>query len=239
MNRGSNRSDSYLAFGPEQIKSATGNTGAFDAANPDIRFSRSAAPAGATPATVATVATPAAPPFRERMDRVIDTLIYNFQDRFKPLKDIQKRAGDVPESMDASLAEERYSGKVRARVDDFEAELRDPLIKAIHESGVSYDDVQEFLHARHAPSRNKAMREINPTEAELKARTEALERKRDGLAKDPDVAVWLKLRRELRQAEGDVKDGIADESLAWATSRISPNSGRWPTSRSAWTRWKN
>jgi hypothetical protein len=69
------------------------------------------------------------------MERVIDTLIYNFQDCFKPLKDIQKRAALVPESEDAALAEERYSGKVRARTDEFEARRRDPLIKAIHESG--------------------------------------------------------------------------------------------------------
>jgi hypothetical protein len=32
--------DSYVAFRPEQIKSATGNDGSFDPANPDIRFSR-------------------------------------------------------------------------------------------------------------------------------------------------------------------------------------------------------
>ncbi len=33
-----------VAYSPEQIKSATGNNGNFDPANPDIRFSRSAAP---------------------------------------------------------------------------------------------------------------------------------------------------------------------------------------------------
>lgn len=33
-----------VAFRPEQIKSATGNNGNFDPTNPDIRFSRSAAP---------------------------------------------------------------------------------------------------------------------------------------------------------------------------------------------------
>ena len=36
--------DVYVAFTPTQIKSATGNNGNFDPANPDIRFSRSAAP---------------------------------------------------------------------------------------------------------------------------------------------------------------------------------------------------
>ena len=33
-----------VAFYPGQVKSATGNNGQFDPANPDIRFSRSAAP---------------------------------------------------------------------------------------------------------------------------------------------------------------------------------------------------
>jgi hypothetical protein len=211
--------DQYIVFSPDQIKSATGNTGAFDSANPDIRFSRSASPTGVSSAGTATpsqTATPAAPPIRERMERVIDTLIYNFQDRFKPLKDIQKRVGIVPEEEDAALAEERYSGTVRARIDEFEASMRDPLIAAIHESGVEYDDVEEYLHALHAPSRNAAMREINPTESELKDKVDALTAKRDALANDVDVAEYLRLRRELRQAEADIEDGIADESLVRA-----------------------
>jgi hypothetical protein len=76
--------------------------------------------------------------------------------------------------------------------------------------------VEEYLHALHAPSRNAAMREINPTATELQDRTDKLSARRDALANDPDVTEYLKLRRELRQAEGDIEDGIADESLARA-----------------------
>ncbi|MDP3139802.1 MAG: PLxRFG domain-containing protein [Burkholderiaceae bacterium] len=36
----------FIAFEPEQIKSATGNSGAFDPADPDIRFSRGTSPSG-------------------------------------------------------------------------------------------------------------------------------------------------------------------------------------------------
>lgn len=36
---GFKKSDTYIAFSPAQIKSATGNNGAFDAGNPDIRSS--------------------------------------------------------------------------------------------------------------------------------------------------------------------------------------------------------
>lgn len=151
---------------------------------------------------------------RDRFEKITDSLIYNFQDRFKPLKDIQKRAGPVTEDEDASLAEERYSGMVRARTDTFQEQMRDPLMKAIHDSKVAYEDVEKYLHALHAPSRNAAMREINPTEAELKEQIEALEKQRDSLAKDKDVSRFLKERRDLRQAQADIEDGIADESLA-------------------------
>lgn len=150
---------------------------------------------------------------KSHVDKALDSLIYNFQDRFKPLKDIQKRAGPVAEEEDAALAEERYSGMVRARTDNFEAEMRDPLIKAIHDSGVSYEDVEQFLHALHAPSRNAAMQEINPTEPELKAQTDKATQERDRLANDPDVKDYIKTKRELRQAQADIEDGIADESL--------------------------
>jgi hypothetical protein len=60
------------------------------------------------------------------------------------------------------------------------------------------------------------MLEINPTESELKDRVDRLTAKRDSLGNDADVAEYLKLRRELRQTEGDIEDGIADESLARA-----------------------
>lgn len=40
--RGQDGGDTYIAFRPEQVKSATGNNGEFDGDNPDIRFSRGA-----------------------------------------------------------------------------------------------------------------------------------------------------------------------------------------------------
>ena len=45
----------YIAFDPEQVKSATGNNGQFDASNPDIRFSRSIGDTLNTAANNATV----------------------------------------------------------------------------------------------------------------------------------------------------------------------------------------
>ncbi|SCY13499.1 hypothetical protein SAMN05216308_104209 [Nitrosospira sp. Nsp13] len=65
------------------------------------------------------------------MEKVVESLIYYFQDRFKPLRDNQKRAGAF-EAEDGMLTEERYSGTVSARTDDFEREDRTTLIKTTH-----------------------------------------------------------------------------------------------------------
>ena len=98
---------------------------------------------------------------------------------------------------------ERYSGIVRARTDDFHDDLRDPLVKAIHDSKLKYEEVEEYLHARHAPSRNAAMRGINPAEEELKDKTERLVGQRDRLAEAEDVRRYVAKRREIRDAEAD------------------------------------
>lgn len=73
--------------------------------------------------------------------------------------------------------------------------------------------MEDYLHALHAPSRNKAMRDINPTEEELNAQVEGLTKKRETLARDVDVEAYVKARRELRLAEADIDGGLADESL--------------------------
>ncbi|MEO9231643.1 MAG: LPD38 domain-containing protein [Devosia sp.] len=201
------RGDEYdhiavVAFRANQIKS-TVNSGMFDPNNADIRFSRS--PAAAITSAKASI--------KGTAEKAIDSLIYNYQDRFKPLKDIQERTGPVAEDQDAALAEERYSGTVRARQDNFEETLVDPLLKAIHDSKVSFEDAEEYLHARHAPERNAAMREINPTAPELDAQKAAAEAQRDSLAKDQNVKDYIAKRREVRDAKADIEDGIADESL--------------------------
>jgi hypothetical protein len=63
-----------------------------DARAPDVNFSHSSA---ATVNPDAPSRFPSIGPFRQRIDKVIDSLIYNFQDRFKPLKDILKRVALV------------------------------------------------------------------------------------------------------------------------------------------------
>ncbi|WP_139149250.1 hypothetical protein [Nitrosospira sp. Nsp13] len=57
---------------------------------------------------------------------------------------------------------------------------------------MAYEDVEGYLHALHAPSRNATMREISLTEAELNSQTELLTAKRETPAK---TSMWKNTSR--------------------------------------------
>lgn len=151
----------YVAFDPEQIKSATGNSGAFDPSNPDIRFSRGNQP----PATGGPGA--GAPniwsvPDTGRVDRAI----YELQDSRVDLKRVQeaitKTAGQITEQWDARLAETLYPGRVAYRSKQFLDTEVAPLLKAMAINKVEMDELADYLHARGAEERNAQIAKVNP-----------------------------------------------------------------------------
>ncbi|WP_097067856.1 LPD3 domain-containing protein [Nitrosovibrio sp. Nv4] len=115
-------------------------------------------------ATTATAANPAngATPFHDRMDRIADTLIYNFQDRFKPPRDIQKRAALVPE------AGMRYWPRNGTRVWCGRAPTTSSRTCAIRSSRrpmmISWNMRRSRTTCMRAMPIAHAMRKINPTE---------------------------------------------------------------------------
>ena len=72
----------------------------------------------------------------------------------------------LADNADAYLQEELYHGKVAARIERLQEESVRPLLEKIARAGkangVTLDDVNTYLHARHAPERNAAMKAINP-----------------------------------------------------------------------------
>ena len=80
---------------------------------------------------------------------------------------IAEKYGKVADDKDAYLNEELYHGRVAARVSRIYDEQVEPILKKIAVAGknvgLSMDDVNTYLHARHAPERNAAMKAINPS----------------------------------------------------------------------------
>ena len=103
----------------------------------------------------------------------INTLIYNFQNKYIDLKNIKDRivkmGGQITDLNDAYLGEETYHSKVMKRGKDFLANELKPLLQQLHNSTIKNDDFEQFLHARHAPERNAEMAKRNPNQAMIDA----------------------------------------------------------------------
>ncbi len=100
------------------------------------------------------------------MDNAIRAIQNNKIDMKRVRDSIAERFGKVNEDADAYLNEELYHGKVAARVESLYKESVEPILAKIAVAGknvgVTMDDVNLYLHARHAPERNAAMKAINP-----------------------------------------------------------------------------
>jgi hypothetical protein len=98
---------------------------------------------------------------RGRFFQFTDKLIHNAQDKFYALKQVQKKATIASQSQDAYLAEELYHGRARKRLDVFEDTYVQPILKLIQDSGLTMNEVESWLHARHAQEANAHLKSIN------------------------------------------------------------------------------
>lgn len=164
--------DVYAMFPSVQVKSATGNTGAFSE-DPDIRYSlatnwqRSPVAHGnlyqAAKKKAASLLTP------ERLDKVI----YEMQDKFIDLRRIRDHikeiGGTITDLNDAYLGEELYHKRLAYRTEQFLKEELQPFFADMKARGVTMPDIEKFLHARHAPEANDEMAKRNPNQKQIDA----------------------------------------------------------------------
>lgn len=167
----------YIAFRPEQIKSATSNTGDFDPANPSILESRQAAlpNTGATPPAPPTRQTPmnlqgGAPGNRaswngyepSKLDDVIRTLQDKQIDSKRTVQAIKDAGRQVADKWDVYLQETLFHGRAAKRTLEFVETELNPLAMELKARGLSMAQLEEFLHARHAEEANALIADRNP-----------------------------------------------------------------------------
>ena len=106
---------------------------------------------------------------------IVDSFLRTFVNKTVDLDAVQKRIeklyGPIPDSRNASLKETNYHGRVSSRVLSLHDKHINPILQKIADNreGVTIDDVDRYLLARHAPERNKAMKEINPDRVDNEA----------------------------------------------------------------------
>lgn len=164
------------------------------------------------------------------MDNAIRAIQNNKIDMKRVRDSIAERFGKVNEDADAYLNEELYHGKVAARVEAIYKDRVEPILAKIavagKNAGVTMDDVNQYLHARHAPERNAAMKAINPDMKNNEALSgmsnqEAAKVMADFTAAGKDKALAL-IARDVDQLLTDtrtnlVADGLEDAGVvsAW------------------------
>ncbi|MDH0363468.1 LPD38 domain-containing protein [Comamonas aquatica] len=156
-----------VAFEPTQVKSAIGNNGNYDPANPDIRYSRSQ-PADAIRSSMGSLtadqerkASWAAPSASQW-----DDLTYKLQDKHidtkRVLESIRATGKAIGDDLDVYLQEELYHGRAAKRTEDFVAQELEPLVRYMSGAGLKMPELEEFLHARHAKEANAVIARRNP-----------------------------------------------------------------------------
>jgi len=147
----------WIALEPEQIKSATGNRGTFEPNDVDITRS---------PGRTATGAAWDSPSVEK-----FDDLVYKLQDKLvdtkRVVEAIKTASGSIADDLNVYLQEELYHGRAAKRTEDFVNMELNPLIEQMARDGLKLEDVEEFMHARHAPEANAVIAQRNPGVAEL------------------------------------------------------------------------
>ena len=143
--------DQIIAFDSKQVKSATGNRGRFDPADPDIRFSRSTDKERAS--------------FKVDEPGRLDNIIYKLQDKNVDLKRvtqaITKQTGELEDTINAYQKESLYHGKAAKQSKDFLDKQLRPLLDEMRMRKVNLQEFENYLWNRHAPERNEQIAKVN------------------------------------------------------------------------------
>lgn len=206
--------DIYVAFQPEQIKSATGNRGTFDPTDRSIvredepgyqRNSLGDSPPPQPGPEQETAWTRAkAKVMQLTSPEAIEKLIYEFQDKYidlKRLRDhIKELGGTITDLNDAYLGEELYHKRLAKRTEDFLDKELKPLLADMRSRSVSLPELERYLHARHAPEANRVLAARNPTRAQIDS----------GKAESARTVRDLEIKLQRARAQGSATKAIED-----------------------------
>ncbi|MDC7704060.1 ADP-ribosyltransferase-containing protein [Vogesella indigofera] len=167
--------EEVVVFDPAQVKSAVGNNGDFDPANPDIRYSRrpvsmregnfpGTGKADAAPDATADAHVGSRADFDPESRR--ENLARQHVNRFNRVEKFEQtlaEAGiDIPHWQSTSAAEVAYHGRRAERLADFREGEAAELASVMAANDISPERLDWYLLARHAEERNQHIAQVNP-----------------------------------------------------------------------------
>ena len=106
-----------------------------------------------------------------QLGSLIDLLDYKVADKHVDTRKVQqaitKNAGAIDDVFDVYMKEELYHGRTANELKDFLNGDLSPLISELIKDGLTIDDLEQYLHNRHAEERNDAIAKINARFADV------------------------------------------------------------------------
>ena len=159
----------YIPFDSNQIKSAIGNTGEFNPENEDIRFAKSQMEAEKPTKQDKhrnINGMVVSPVWNSPEVSKIDDLLYKLQDKHidtkRVIEEITKSAGVLDDKWNVYLQEELYHGRTSSALRNFLLKDLLPTVKEMKKLNVSPEEMNAYLHFRHATERNDQIAKIRP-----------------------------------------------------------------------------
>lgn len=95
-----------------------------------------------------------------------DDLVYRLQnkhvDTLRVIDAIKATGKEIRDDLNVYLQEELFHGRAAKRTEEFVDFELNPLVESMRQHGLTIDDLDEFLHARHAPEANKLIASREP-----------------------------------------------------------------------------
>ena len=148
-------------------------------------------------------------PQKTRKEATRDFLIRKFQDKFIDVFRLQDAAatarGKLEQDQDFRMAEELFYGRAADKIDKLEGKL-DDITSGMKEAGITMDQFDEYLYARHAKERNAKIFESQKAEAdELRSKQNKTSKEKNRLKE---------LEERIRNMDGSgMSDAEADAIL--------------------------
>ena len=106
-----------------------------------------------------------------KLGHLINTLDYKIHDKHVDTRQVQaaitKNAGLIDDTFDAYMKEELYHSRTANEIKDFLKKDLSPIIGDLIKARLNIDDLEQYLHNRHAEERNDAIAQINPRFADV------------------------------------------------------------------------
>ena len=95
-----------------------------------------------------------------------DDMVYRMQDKHvdtkRVMQAIEDTSGAISDDLDVYLNERLFHGRSAKRTQDFVNDELNPLVKEMSAAGLKIEDLDEYLHARHAKEANAVIAQRNP-----------------------------------------------------------------------------